>query len=417
MSKFKYTPEMIKFIVEAKSSGFSHREVTNEFNKVFNMNKSIKNIKDVFLSYKDISNEYLEDLAVKLEKNNFKLENQNKALKTQNQLFIKQEVKQESLTENLERLLKNNQVTVKPYKSKKRSAIKRELNLVLSDLHFGSDIRKDETGKATYGTVEESRRFASIIKETINYKQIHRNETSINVLLLGDILQNSLHDARDGAPLAEQSARAIYLINQGIAQLSANFPKVTVYCNTGNHGRNIGRHHGRATNQKWDSIETIIYFAVKESCKALKNVEFVIPKTPFVSYSVFNKKIFATHGDTVLNPGYPGKAIKTGVLENQINRINASLRDADEYSVFIVGHVHTASMTHLSNGAVMVTNGAIVPSDEYAISIGLMESCSGQYLFESVEDFPVGDSRFIKVDETQDVDASLDDIITPWENL
>lgn len=307
---------------------------------------------------------------------------------------------------------------IKEYKvSSKKHKISRELNLVLSDLHIGSDIDGDTTGELTFGKIEESRRLARIIRETIEYKIEHRESTRLNVLLLGDIIQNQLHDQRDGAPLAEQAARAINLLSQALSQLSANFREVRVFCNTGNHGRNTGRHHDRAVNQKWDSIETIIYYSLKQTMSVLKNVTVEIPKTPYVAYEVFGKKVFATHGDTVLNPGYPGSSIKTGVLQNQINRINASLNDQNEYAVFIAGHVHVASVTHLSNGSVLLTNGSLVPVDEYAVSIGMLETANGQYIFESVPGFPVGDCRYIKVGEKDDEDKTLDLIIKPFENL
>lgn len=323
-----------------------------------------------------------------------------------------------SLEEEIRSVLKNiKPVSVTPFKSKSKVKIKRELNLVLSDLHIGSDIKAEETGTLDFGRKEEARRLAFIIKEVMDYKAQYRKETKLNLILLGDIIQNQLHDPRDGAPLIEQSIRAINLLNQALAQLSSSFPEIVVYCNTGNHGRLSSRHPKRAVLQKWDSIETLIYYALKESSKNLKNVSFVIPKTPYVSYEVFGKKIFCTHGDNVLNPGYPGKGIRTGILENQINRINASLKDADEYSVFIVGHVHVSSVTHLSNGAVMITNGAMVPVDEFAVSIGLTESAAGQILFESTEGFPVGDLRYIKVNEEQDKDTSLEKIIKPFEKF
>lgn len=308
-------------------------------------------------------------------------------------------------------------VNSKPYIASKKVKISRELNLVLSDLHIGSDISKEQTGQLDFGKLEESRRLARVIKEVMDYKLEHRDDTRLNVLILGDIIQNQLHDQRDGAPLAEQAVRAINLLNQALAQLSANFRDIRVFCNTGNHGRNTGRHHDRAVNQKWDSIETVIYYATKESCKALKNITFIIPKTPYVVYEVFNKKIFATHGDTVLNPGYPGKGIRTGFVENQINKINSSLKDSDEYSVFVLGHVHVASITHLSNRAALMTNGALVPPDEFAVSIGLLECSTGQYLFESVKDFPIGDCRFIRVTEEDDKNPELDKIIKPWSSL
>ncbi len=320
-----------------------------------------------------------------------------------------------TVRETLEKTLKP--VTVAPYERKKNATTKRALNLILSDLHFGSDIDGKETGNATYGKVEESRRFARVIKETIDYKIQYRDDTELNVLILGDIMQGQLHDMRDGAPGAEQMARCIYLLSQGLAQLSKNFPKVNVYFATGNHGRSTARHHGRATLQKWDSLETVIYYALKTVFANSSNMSFTLPLTPYVTYDLFNKKAFASHGDTVFNPGYPGKSINVSNLEDQTNRINASLKDDSEYSVFIVGHVHTASVTHLGNNSVMITNGALVPTDGYATSIGLLESNAGQMLFESVKDFPVGDTRFIRVSSKDDANKELDKIIKPFESL
>lgn len=304
-----------------------------------------------------------------------------------------------------------------PYKQIKAKKVDRAVNVILSDLHIGSDVKKEETGGLDFGKKEESRRLARITKEILDYKPQYRDCTKLNVYLLGDLVQMNLHDPRDGAPAAEQVARAIYLISQSLSHFTESFPEVTVYCATGNHGRLQSRHKTRAVNQKWDSIETIIYYALKQIFAKQKSIKFVIPKTPFVTVDVFGSKFFLTHGDTVFKPGYPGQSIKIGHLENQINKINATLPDSQEYAVFAVGHVHTASMTHLSNGAVMITNGAMVPSDEFAVSIGLLENVCGQYLFESVKGFPVGDSRFIKVSEKDDKDKSLDRIITPWKGL
>lgn len=305
----------------------------------------------------------------------------------------------------------------KEFKKTSNKKINRALSLVLSDLHFGSDIHKEETGGLDFGRVEEARRIARITKEVIEYKPQYRNETELNVLLLGDLIQNQLHDQRDGAPMAEQICRAIHLLSQTLMHFSNNFPKVNVYVNSGNHGRNTTRHHSRAVNQKWDSLESVLCFALKNAFKDVKNINFEIPLTPYVTYSVFGKKIFASHGDSVLKPGYPGKGISTGSLENQINKINATLKDDDEYSVFIVGHVHTCSTTHLSNGAVMITNGALVPSDEFAVSIGLLENTCGQMLFESVPGYPVGDMRFIKVSQEDDENKELDKIIQKFTGL
>lgn len=301
------------------------------------------------------------------------------------------------------------------YKPNKKVKTSRELNLVLSDLHFGSDIHANESGSHNYGTTEEARRFAKVIQETLDYKLQHREETKLNVLLLGDLIQGDLgHDPRDGAPLTEQICRAIHLLTQGLSHLVKAFPQVVVHCNGGNHARRATRHPNRAVHAKWDNYETILAYSLKQIFSDVSNITFNIPKTPYVTYEVFGQKVFATHGDTVLNPGYIGKAINTGSLEGQINKINATLKDADEYKVWICGHIHVGSVVHLSNGSTLLSNGALCPTDEYAVSIGLLESCAGQMLFESVKDYPVGDVRYIRVSTKEDEDSNLEKIIKPY---
>jgi hypothetical protein len=310
---------------------------------------------------------------------------------------------------------------IEQYKSPGRPRIvvptQRVVNVMLSDLHIGSDIKQDETGSIDFGVLQESRRLASITKQIGDYKSHYRDETELELLLLGDIIQNRLHDANDGAAVAEQMARALHLLLQMVSYLASRYKKINVRCATGNHGRNTGRHKERATHQKWDSLETFIYYSLMKACSEMTNVEFHIPKTPFVTYEHFGKKSFFTHGDTVLNPGNPGKNIGIKSLGDQINSINAALKDMDEYVVFGVGHVHTASQTFMQSGATMFTNGPMVPPDDFAVSIGILECNCGQWLWESVEGHPVGDSRLMKVNSRVDRDASLDSIIKPWKGF
>jgi predicted phosphodiesterase len=293
----------------------------------------------------------------------------------------------------------------------------RALNLTLSDLHFGSDTKEEETGFLSYGKVEESRRFAAIIQQTIEYKKQYRDITELHVNLLGDIIQHKLHDPQDAAPLAEQQCRAIHLLIQGIAQLAENFPKVVVHCASGNHGRNLSRHKERATSGKWDSIETVIYYAVKQALCNYKNLVIDIPKTPYTIYEVLGHKVFATHGDNVLDVGNPGKSLNIGKLENQINRINATMLDNEEIKIAIVGHTHQASHSSLSSGADVITNGCLPPVDQFAVSIGILENKASQTLFEMTPKHALGDIRFIKVGQEEDKDESLNELIKPWNSF
>jgi hypothetical protein len=327
---------------------------------------------------------------------------------------IKKQFLLESIEKFSERVFRGR---VQPAKTKQSaSPTKRILNLVLSDLHYGADLLVDEVG-VSYGKTEEARRTAAIFDQLVKYKEDSRSETELEILILGDIFQNQLHDMRDGAVLAEQACRAIHILSQGIAYAAQSFKKIRVRCTTGNHGRNKGRHLERATYQKWDSIETIVYYSIKQACSGLTNVEFFIPKTQFFVYEVFGKKVYATHGDTALNVGYPGKAIRVEQVEGRINKLNAALADSLEYSVIVVGHVHTGSMTQLGNGSTLLTNGALIPPDHFAVSIGIPESVCGQWLWESVPGTPVCDVRFIRVSTQDDANGKLDQIIRPWPGL
>jgi hypothetical protein len=238
---------------------------------------------------------------------------------------------------------------IKPYKPlTSKKPINRALVLTLSDLHYGADISQQETGFQDYGVVQEARRTAEVIRQTINYKPHYRANTALYVNLLGDLIQHKLHDPQAAAPMAEQITRAIHVLSQALAQLGENFPQVIVECATGNHGRDLSRHQQRATSGKWDSIETVIYYALMKILAPYKNIKFNIPKTPFNVYDVLGHKIFTTHGDTTLKPGNPGKSLNISSMENQINKINSSLKDLEEIKVAIVGHTHCASVSNLN---------------------------------------------------------------------
>jgi hypothetical protein len=331
----------------------------------------------------------------------------------------REELFQQQLLESLREVFGETLASPKIRVEKPRGKTKRLLNLVLSDLHYGSNLDPREVGHK-YGPVEEARRTAHVLKQAAFYKRDHRDETELIVHLIGDIIQGQLHDMRDGAPLAEQVAAAMRILIQALRFLSVQFPKgVKVKCSPGNHGRNTARHRERATNQKWDAIETMIYSALKEAAAFLPNVEVDIHYTPEYYWDAFGTVGLGTHGDTVIQPGYPGKSIDVAGISRQVDKINNArvMKGEKPLSVVVVGHVHVGSMTHLPGGTVAITNGCLIPPDAYAKSIGIFETACGQWLWESAPGHAVGDARFINVDSTVDTDESLDAIIKPFLGL
>lgn len=349
----------------------------------------------------------LENLRINLISNTVKKNNQELLTNVNSLDYLKKFIEELKIPE------------VKSYKTKNsKNKTDRIITLFLSDLHIGADVLREETGTNEFGKVEEARRLAALIKQTIEYKIHHRDSTDLEVILNGDIIQGMLgHDPRDGAPVAEQVARSIYLLTQALEHLAHSFKKVTVRCATGNHGRIISRTKGRAVKQKWDGFETIIYYSLKNAFRKVENMQFDIPKTPYVSYNIFDKKVLVTHGDNVISVGNPSKSLNISNIENQINRINASLKDLEEYSLILIGHVHSPSISFLGNGAAVMTNGCMVGTDDFSVSLGHMETPKAQWLFESVKGIPLGDARLIRLDDNVDKDASLDSIIKPWSNF
>lgn len=307
-------------------------------------------------------------------------------------------------------------IKVKPFKTTKpKGSTKRTVNLLLSDLHFGSDLDPKETGHK-WGKEEESRCFAKIVKNVCSYKTQYRKDTKLCVSILGDIIENELHGGSSAAPIHEQTCRAIHLLSQGIARFSEAFPEVEVYFAVGNHGRDIGVHHGRATAQKWNAVETTIYYAVKTACRNLRNVKFFQPMTPWVTYSACGHRIYNTHGDTNFNVGNPNSTVGIKSIENSVNRLNSSLADDEKYAVVGIGHVHLSLSVQLANGTFVIMNGALVPPNSYAQTFNIMNSPQNQVLWESTKDYAVGDQRFISASGAE-TDTSLDSYIVPFKSI
>lgn len=354
--------------------------------------------------------DYIDEVAQNLKaKSGQKLARSFAATMAKDSIFL------ERFESSLDRVFANNPIPEqKCFVKKAKGKVERHMNLMLSDLHFGANLNKREFPYA-YGQVEYARRLAKICVETAEFKPAYRSSTTLNVNILGDIIQGALaHDPRDGDPVAEQGATAMHLLVQALTYFSAHFVKVVVRCTPGNHGRIISRHQDRAFNGKWDSYETLIYYGIKKAVAHLKNVEVLIPYEPFVTYDVFGEHLFFTHGDTVVNVGNPGRTINVRSLDQQISKLNASRPNGEQFRIVGVGHVHVASRVKLGSKVVLLSNGPLTPPDGFAVGMGNLDGSFSQTLFESVPGYPAGDYRELEVDINTDRDASLDKIIKPF---
>lgn len=306
-----------------------------------------------------------------------------------------------------------NAIVPKGYAAKPpKKGRKRVVNLLLSDLHFGAALSGDEL-PLEYNANTEARRLAKVVAECRDYKPHYRADSTLHLYVNGDIIEGYLlHDIRDGDTLTDQFVGIVYALTQAIGVLAAAYPRVKVFWQSGNHGRNKLRHPGRATSSKWDSFETMAGVSVELACKNLANVVFDIPQTPYCDVELpGGAHLLLTHGDTTLNVGNPGKSLQLEKIDHQMARINATLKYGQVFDVFAVGHVHIGVSVSLAAGHLMV-NPPLTPVNGFADSLGYVSQC-GQWLWESIEGYPVGDSRLIRVGAAEDNDASLEKIIKP----
>jgi len=346
------------------------------------------------------------DIAREVEEQNENRNNRNIAVSTGKDLLIVR-----NFSNELAKVFKKGYCTPCKYNGRPKSRLDRMLSVVLSDTHFGACLDAREV-PAEYGRVQESRRLGRVASQVADYKHQYRAETKLLIHILGDIIDGLIHSPIDNDPLTVQFGAAVHYLVQFILFQASQFPQVEVWLVPGNHGRNIAVHAKRATDRKWDSIETMLYMAVEAAIKAsgVNNVKINISRRPYYTVQLFDNVGFFTHGDTVLKPGTPGKNIDTKGLYQQICRWNSAKNIGGPFKLFACGHVHFGSVTNMPNGVVMLTNGCLVPTDSFGISIGQPNVACGQYMFESVEGHVVGDQRFISVDDA-DNEPCYNDII------
>jgi hypothetical protein len=292
--------------------------------------------------------------------------------------------------------------------------IKRSVILFLSDLHLGADLSAIDN-PIPFGAIQEARRLEFIVRQWFDYKPQHREHSEGVLLFGGDMIEGLLlHDLRDGAPLAEQATIFWHLLADVIGLGARAFPRLRVYATPGNHGRNKLRHQGRATSSKWDGIEWTLYYGLAQMAAALPNVTFEITRKPVTTVPLHGQNLLLTHGDTEVKLGHPYKASSNNI--KVLTKLNATRRYGVTYDAVAVGHYHSAAIIPGLPGKIptQVYNGMLVPPNGHARTEDYDDSPCGQYVWEAVEGFPVGDARFCAVDERTDADETLGKLIKPF---
>lgn len=296
----------------------------------------------------------------------------------------------------------------------------RDLCVLLTDWHMGLMLDgKSINNLNKYDWTIAARRMGRLTDQVISYKEFvprYHETTTLRIMIGGDMTAGIIHDQEWGVDLmTHQVIGAANTLGQSISLMAATFDRVIVHCQVGNHGRYMHKgNKGRQSSQKWDSFDTLMHVMVKKHLKHHDNVEFDIPKEPLSLLDVRGHLFSLTHYDTVINVGNVGASLNMKSIDNQINKINATLDGNRRIAVSLGGHGHIPDITKLENGCIFVMGGTASGLDEFAFSIGVRSNHPTQFMFECTEKYPIGDMRFIDLKEA-DEDESLEIIIKPYE--
>lgn len=296
----------------------------------------------------------------------------------------------------------------------------RSVVIALTDLHFGTNVDKDELGgKNEFNWKVGARRFGFIMEQLQTYKlELRPLHEEIVLLLGGDLIGGIIHNQEgpDYDLITYQVNGALSYFVQAFERLKGWYPKVRVVCQPGNHGRMMHKQSkDRALSQKYDSFENIIFYALSTYFKNDPKVEIVVPKTPYAEVTVQGHRIYMTHGDGVFITGNPGKSINTDNIDKQVQRVNGQESNAcrKPFEVFVFGHVHQAAHFQVSSGAHIIINGSMIGTDSFAQGVGITGNNPVQVMWEMNQKFAVGDSRWLFV-SAGDKEARYEKIIKPY---
>jgi predicted phosphodiesterase len=234
--------------------------------------------------------------------------------------------------------------------------------LMVSDIHYGEVVRKDEVGGVNeFNAQIAARRIKALTDATVDITSNHMGRSNVPypgivVALLGDMISGNLHEellaTNDKTP--HQSVNEVIdLLAAMIDTLATKFGRVFAPAVCGNHGRST--HKGRYKGLVYSNFDWNIYCGLARYFRKEKNIQFMIPNAADARFNVFGTRFLASHGDNfgvkggdgiigVLGPLARGR-LKVGQSEAAIGR---------DFDVLLCGHYH--QLVFLPN---LICNGTV----------------------------------------------------------
>lgn len=237
--------------------------------------------------------------------------------------------------------------------------------LMLSDLHWGEQVRSSQIGGVnSFNLAIARRRLRQVIESTIFLCKIIDPSMSypgIVVPLGGDIISGNIHDelAATNELNTMPTLMDIYRnLVAAITLLADTFGHVFLPCVSGNHDRDTKKTWSKDRNHT--SFGWLLYQFLASHFEADKRVTFYIPDGSDALYRIYGTRYLLTHGDQFKGgDGIIGALGPVTRGEQKKNTRNAAV--GQDYDVMEFGHFHKRMLTARLRG-----NGSLKGYDEYA---------------------------------------------------
>lgn len=237
--------------------------------------------------------------------------------------------------------------------------------VMLSDLHWGENVRPEQIGRVNeYNLPIARRRLRTVFETTIHLCKILSPEMKypgIVIPLGGDMVSGNIHDELAATNDINTMPTVLDLYKQlvpGIRLMADTFGNVFLPCVSGNHDRDTKKIWNKDRNHT--SFGWLLYQFLALAFAEDKRVQFYIPDGADALYRVYSTRYLLTHGDQfrggdgIIGPLGP---ITRG--EQKKNSRNSQV--GQDYDVMEFGHFHTRLISARLRG-----NGSVKGYDEYA---------------------------------------------------
>lgn len=244
-----------------------------------------------------------------------------------------------------------------------------EAVLLLSDLHFGAVVDPEEVPTNAYNLEIAKTRLAGIFARARELATEKLHASKIHVCLMGDLVSGLIHDeleVTNDLTAPEQVVEAADALQVGIQELADAIGPVSVVSVSGNHGRL--RQKKRISQRQIESFDWLCAQVIKRGLAERGEIEFAIPRSPWVIHHVAGLDILIHHGDTIRSwSGLPAYGISRDAFRRKTLLIDHDI----DFDLIVMGHLHQHGILPITANLRVIMNGSLIGMDPYADSLAL----------------------------------------------